>query len=159
MRAFFAQLLVAETRAELTVEGPDGETVSTEPSILECGSEQAELALILPVVRAWSPAAPNLYTLRLVLRRGGDVVDEFEDRFGFRTIETRGGHFYLNGEPLYIRAALDQDYYPDTICTTRRPSFSKTNSVRPRNSGSTACGVTSRRPTRDTTRSPTGWVC
>src|SRR5947209_6321992 len=41
----------------------------------------------------------------------------------------------------------------------RRPSFSKTNFVRPRNSGSTACGVTSRRPTRDTTRLPTGWVC
>jgi beta-galactosidase/beta-glucuronidase len=70
-----------------------------------------------------SPAAPNLYTLRLVLRRGGDVVDEFEDCFGFRTIETRGGHFYLNGEPLYIRAALDQDYYPDTICTTPSTEF------------------------------------
>src|SRR5256714_983160 len=92
VRAFFAQPLVAETRAEVTVECPDSETVGTEPSLLESGSEQAELALILPDVRAWSPAAPNLYTLQLVLRRGGDVVDKFEDRFGFRTIETRGGH-------------------------------------------------------------------
>jgi hypothetical protein len=123
VRAFFAQPLVAETRAELTVEGPDGETVSAEPSMLERGSERAELALTMPHVRAWSPAAPDLYTLRLVLQRGGDLVNEFKDCFGFRTIETRGGHFHLNGEPFYLRAALDQGYYPDTICTTPTTEF------------------------------------
>ena len=45
------------------------------------------------------------------------------DHFGFRTIETRNGRFYLNGEPIYLRAALDQDYYPDTICTVPSVEF------------------------------------
>ena len=31
--------------------------------------------------------------------------------------------FYLNGEPLYLRGALDQDYYPDTICTVPSVEF------------------------------------
>jgi len=123
LRAVFAQPLVAETWAEVTLEGPDSKTVIAEPILPECGSDQAELALSVPHVRAWSPAAPNLYTLRLVLRRGGAVIDEFEDRFGFRTIETKNGRLYLNGEPLYLRAALDQDYYPDTICTTPSTEF------------------------------------
>ena len=33
------------------------------------------------------------------------------------------GKFYLNGEPLYLRSALDQDYYPDTICTVPSVEF------------------------------------
>ena len=55
--------------------------------------------------------------------RDGSVVDRISDRFGFRTIETRNGRFYLNGEPLYLRGALDQDYYPDTICTVPSVAF------------------------------------
>jgi hypothetical protein len=46
-----------------------------------------------------------------------------EDTFGFRTIEARAGRLYLNGAPIYLRAALDQDYYPDTICTTPSARF------------------------------------
>ncbi len=49
--------------------------------------------------------------------------DAIADRFGFRTIETRNGRLYLNGEPLYLRSALDQDYYPDTICTVPSVEF------------------------------------
>ncbi|PYV02065.1 MAG: hypothetical protein DMG26_12195, partial [Acidobacteria bacterium] len=44
----------------------------------------------------------------------GDTQDY---RFGFRTFETRGGKFYLNGKVVYLRGALDQAFYPDTIYT------------------------------------------
>ena len=43
--------------------------------------------------------------------------------FGFRTIEARDGRLLLNGEPLYLRGALDQDYYPDGICTPPSTAF------------------------------------
>jgi len=62
----------------------------------------------------WSPDEPNLYTLRVAVGAGTDEVTE---TFGFRTIETRAGQILLNGRPFYLRAALDQDYYPDLICT------------------------------------------
>ncbi|MFN2597023.1 MAG: glycoside hydrolase family 2 protein, partial [Pyrinomonadaceae bacterium] len=60
----------------------------------------------------WSLDHPNLYTVKVTLG-----ADEVTERFGFRTFEARDGKFYLNGEPFYMRAALDQDFYPETIYT------------------------------------------
>ncbi|HEY4202210.1 MAG TPA: glycoside hydrolase family 2 TIM barrel-domain containing protein [Devosiaceae bacterium] len=65
----------------------------------------------------WSPEHPNLYTVEIALQAGGAVVDTLRESFGFRSIESRDGKFYLNGKPLYLRGALDQDYYPEGICT------------------------------------------
>lgn len=64
--------------------------------------------------RLWSPDSPALYTLRVDLSSG----DSDSLRFGFRTFEARNGQFFLNGSPIYLRGALDQDFYPDTISTT-----------------------------------------
>ena len=63
--------------------------------------------------RLWSPADPSLYTLRVSLDSGDTGLFPF----GFRTFETRQGKFYLNGAPIYLRGALDQDFYPETIYT------------------------------------------
>jgi len=46
-----------------------------------------------------------------------EILDEVTETFGFRTIETRNGQILLNGSPFYLRAALDQDYYPELIST------------------------------------------
>lgn len=77
-------------------------------------AEGAEL--VVPAPRLWSPEEPNLYRLRVTLEKDG-VRDVTEHVFGFRSFETRGGRFYLNGEPFYMRGALDQDYYPEGIAT------------------------------------------
>jgi hypothetical protein len=61
----------------------------------------------------WSPTSPVLYTLHASLSSG----DSLDFPFGFRTFETRDGKFYLNGQPIYLRGALDQDFYPETIYT------------------------------------------
>jgi hypothetical protein len=66
----------------------------------------------VPSPKLWSLENPNLYTVEVTL--GDDHVTE---RFGFRTFEARDGKFYLNGAPFYMRAALDQDFYPETIYT------------------------------------------
>lgn len=60
----------------------------------------------------WSPGTPNLYTVEV--RSGTDASTQ---SFGFRSFLTRDGKFFLNGEPFYMIAALDQDFYPDTIYT------------------------------------------
>ena len=57
------------------------------------------------------------------MRRDGVAVDAVRDHFGFRTIEARDGKLYLNGKPFYLRAALDQDYYPETICSVPSVAF------------------------------------
>jgi hypothetical protein len=82
----------------------------------------------------WSPEHPSLYSLEVTLGDagtedgitflvGGDsslsapVLETQDFKFGFRTFEARDGKLYLNGEPFYMRAALDQDFYPETIYT------------------------------------------
>ncbi|MEO5807876.1 sugar-binding domain-containing protein [Devosia sp.] len=75
------------------------------------------VSAVVTDVAPWSPDAPNLYRAELTLSVKGKAVDAASVSFGFRTIETRDGKLWLNGQPLYLRAALDQDYYPEGICT------------------------------------------
>ncbi|WP_158282266.1 glycoside hydrolase family 2 protein [Salipaludibacillus keqinensis] len=59
----------------------------------------------------WSPDHPALYQLVAKIR-GGDMNSAV---FGMRQVSFQDGTLYLNHQPLYIRGALDQAYYPDTI--------------------------------------------
>lgn len=56
----------------------------------------------------WSPDSPYLYTAVV-------SIDGYrsEERFGFRDIKAEKGLILLNGDPVYFRGALDQDFYPD----------------------------------------------
>jgi hypothetical protein len=65
----------------------------------------------------WEPDAPHLYTLDVVLCADDRPADRQAARFGIRTIEAREGRLWLNGRLLYLRGALDQDYYPEGIYT------------------------------------------
>ena len=76
--------------------------------------ESAVPLFSIPIERPlpWSPDEPHLYALKVSIGE-----DEVTETFGFRVIETRNGQILLNGRPFYLRGALDQDYYPDLICT------------------------------------------
>jgi hypothetical protein len=76
-----------------------------------------EATLYLPSPQLWDVESPHLYTLRATLTDTSDTSDTISDTFGFRTIEARDGKLWLNGRPIYLRGALDQDYYPDGIYT------------------------------------------
>lgn len=82
----------------------------------------ADVALTVADVRCWSPDSPQLYCVEAILTHGG-THDSLGDTFGFRSIETRAGQILLNGQPFYMRAALDQDYYPEGICTPPSVAF------------------------------------
>ncbi|HVG20804.1 MAG TPA: glycoside hydrolase family 2 TIM barrel-domain containing protein [Blastocatellia bacterium] len=76
------------------------------------GAGYANFQARIPGPRLWGVDQPNLYTIEAKLGE-----DRFIDRFGFRSFEARDGKLYLNGEPFYMIAALDQDFYPDTTYT------------------------------------------
>jgi hypothetical protein len=89
------------------------------PDETEVASGRAEAETFVIAVNSpllWSPETPHLYTLELTLETG-NAKDTVIETFGFRTIETRDGQILLNGQPLYLRGALDQDYYPELIYT------------------------------------------
>jgi hypothetical protein len=101
----------ADALAVLAVTGPDGREMAR-------ATGSGKIALTVPDPALWSPDAPNLYRLTVTL--GRDVTSH---SFGFRSIETRDGKILLNGQPFYMRAALDQDYYPEGICTPPSLAF------------------------------------
>jgi hypothetical protein len=108
---------------QLRIDAPDGRTAAAADLALVEGEEQASSCLLVPEPLNWSPDAPHLYELQAMLRCGGEFTDVMRERFGFRSIETRAGRIYLNGRPLYLRGALDQDYYPAGICTAPSDAF------------------------------------
>jgi hypothetical protein len=123
-RIFLSEPARAVQKVTAQAVASNGETVAQSEALVEAGASEAHIALQLDHVRPWSPDQPNLYRMLLFLSgEDGMVVDQLEDTFGFRTIEAKAGRLYLNGAPIYLRAALDQDYYPDTICTTPGTPF------------------------------------
>ncbi len=89
----------------------------------EVAGPEVKAALTIAEPRAWSPDHPDLYRLAVEVLDGEVVLDRLADTFGFRTMEARDGRLFLNGEPLYLRGALDQDYYPEGICTPPSLAF------------------------------------
>jgi len=108
---------------EFQIDSPEGRVQETARLTLATGQEQASTSLLVAEPRDWSPEAPHLYRLRATLGCCGASVDVVNEQFGFRSIETRAGCIYLNGKPLFLRGALDQDYYPDGICTAPSEAF------------------------------------
>lgn len=65
----------------------------------------------IPSPTAWSPATPVLYEAHLRLLDRGKPLDALAVRFGLRDVEVRQGRLFLNGEPLLVIGALDQDFH------------------------------------------------
>ncbi|MCC7450093.1 MAG: hypothetical protein IT324_21930 [Anaerolineae bacterium] len=96
---------------QVTIEGTDALAIVK----LEPGQPQYQISVTAPQYQLWSPESPNLYTA--VVRLTGSVDDEIRTRFGFRDIKTQNGQLLLNGAPLYLLCALDQDIYAETLYT------------------------------------------
>ncbi len=89
---------------------------------LKSGQSGYTTNLIVANPNLWIPDNPNLYTATVRLQ-AASADDEYSVRFGFREISTRDGQLLLNGEPLFLLSALDQDFYPDTIYTVPSDDF------------------------------------
>lgn len=63
----------------------------------------------------WTAETPNLYTARVRLRRGRQVVHEVTERFGFRTIEVRPKDgIYVNGRKVMFKGVNRHASHPDS---------------------------------------------
>ncbi len=63
----------------------------------------------------WSPERPTLLDLTLKLKRQDEVLDEVTSYTALRSVGTRGGSFFLNERPYFLRLALDQGYWDDAL--------------------------------------------
>ena len=88
------QTLVCEASGEETV-FPRGETKHT-----------------VADARLWSTAQPALCRLRTQLWRGGELLDEREDRIGLRAVDFRADGLYVNGEKTPLRGLDRHQSFP-----------------------------------------------
>jgi hypothetical protein len=102
---------------------PHEQRVAAVETAVAPGSHAAFLVAGVERPLAWSPDTPWLYRCRATLQAAGGALDSLSETFGWRTIETRDGRLLLNGEPIYLRGALDQDYYPGLINTAPSLAF------------------------------------
>jgi Glycosyl hydrolases family 2, sugar binding domain/Glycosyl hydrolases family 2, TIM barrel domain/Glycosyl hydrolases family 2 len=113
--------LVTAGTLTFTVSDGAGKRVSETDVEALTGAHALTHSIALPKPpKLWDIDTPHLYTVTARLRPVGapaDQISALEDSCGFRTIESRDGRLWLNGRPVYLRSALDQDYYPDGIYT------------------------------------------
>ena len=68
--------------------------------------------------RPWGPDDPYLYTLEFELLENQKSMDLVNSYAGLRKVHVEGNRIFLNNEPVFLRFALDQGYYPDGIWTS-----------------------------------------
>lgn len=113
--------LALDTTLKVSVYDSSGRTVFQHSEPVGTGSQVKQIRGRIETPRLWSPDDPHLYLAEVCLE--GPVKYQRRYRFGFRRFEARDGKFYLNGNPFYVIAALDQDFYPETIHTPASVEF------------------------------------
>ena len=109
----------------LAVTSSDGVfPVAEQGVILDAEQTACTLQVAVPNPKAWSPEAPHLYDCTVTLTPDGappGEADAVTTYFGLRSI-TRGRwkdnpyeYVFLNGEPVYLRGALDQAFHPEAL--------------------------------------------
>lgn len=64
--------------------------------------------------KLWSAESPNLYSVKVSLKKGTDKIYETSDKFGFRTIEVRKEDgIYLNGTKIKIKGVNRHVFWPE----------------------------------------------
>ncbi len=77
--------------------------------------QPVNVTALMPSAALWTPDTPILYTARMSLLKGGDVIDAIESRFGMRKFTVDGCHILLNGKRLMLRGHGDDHVYPEQM--------------------------------------------
>jgi len=99
-----------------TVHPVDAPTARVYQGQFELSGQHVDITLPIADMIVWEPENPFLYQLELAVS-ADHCQDHFLQTFGMREISYQNGQLLLNGKPLFIRGALDQGFYPDTIYT------------------------------------------
>jgi beta-galactosidase len=63
-------------------------------------------------VLKWDPEHPNLYDLRIHIRRNGRTRETVTQRIGFRQVAIRGNRVYVNGRPIKLHGVNRHEVHP-----------------------------------------------
>jgi beta-galactosidase len=99
----------SDARLRTEVVDGDGSVVArdeAEVTTVPGGAVTARRRLYVTRPRRWGPDDPHLYTCRVTLLSGGQVVDEESSTFGIRSLSVDPLHgLRINGQPILLRGA------------------------------------------------------
>lgn len=81
-------------------------------------SEVEEFIVDFDEVVPWNALNPYLYDAKVILVYDGNVFDEIETYFGFKSIKCQNGHVFINNKDTYLKLVLNQGYYKDGLTTS-----------------------------------------
>ncbi len=95
----------------LSAKAADGQTVA-QASVPATG-EVIQADLEIPNVQLWQPGEGYLYQIEACLcKADGQVVDQYIEPYGVRTVEIKGLDFLINGKPFYFKGFGKHEDYP-----------------------------------------------
>ncbi|MCU0913113.1 MAG: glycoside hydrolase family 2 [Planctomycetes bacterium] len=102
---------------------------------VDTGEAKVTLRTQVQGQRAWTAETPNLYTLRVDLRQGGQTVHSIAKAFGFRTFEVRPGDgLYLNGQKIRLKGVCRHSFWPDSgRCLSKEISYADVRLIKEMN--------------------------
>lgn len=60
----------------------------------------------------WSPQNPNLYIMKVTLKKDDQILDEFYSQFGIRIVKTSGNKFLLNDRVMFLTGVARHEDHP-----------------------------------------------
>lgn len=92
---------------------PVGSAFST--PVLAGGTGRMRVSTKVDKPLLWTAETPHLYSVRLALKKGDQVLHTVTQRFGFRTFEVRAGQgLFLNGQRILLKGVDRHSFRPDT---------------------------------------------
>ena len=122
-KSFLSDIFVTTptlTTARVRVRAEQAEGCQVEAAVTKGGRTIArtsaaagtEITLDCPKVKPWDPEHPIRYVLRVTLRRGEEILDVQQVKFGFRTARFTPEGFFLNGKKTFLRGLNRHQCYP-----------------------------------------------
>lgn len=107
----------AETEiAELSIRilSNSGDEVITKKEKIDALPGKNTIQWEMPVSNAtyWSTKNPYLYSAEIEIKTNGVVSDTWVHKFGMREFTAKDNQFYLNNEPIYLKASFFEGLYP-----------------------------------------------
>ena len=84
-----------------------------EGQVAKLAQQWLELELEVDTLHSWSPEAPVLYSLQLILGQEENIVHARKLSVGLRALSIEEGQLFLNGDPFEIRALSYVGDHPD----------------------------------------------
>ena len=118
--SFNAYVLLNHTlegaKVRTTISDMNGKKVAENTTDVRNGSDHADVAFKVNSPKLWTAETPNRYQVAFVLiDANGKTLHIEQDKFGFRTIETRTGDgLYINGKKVNIRGVNRHSFWPES---------------------------------------------